>query len=144
MGVAAAVVRRAVPPAGERGGAIVGLVLDLTRSRKELLAENAFLRHQLVIPVPQGEAADAVRWRLARASPRRCCDGIALVWARCSKPKSLPKPRLPSKLIALIKRMAMENRTWGAKWIHGELLKLGIEVAKSAIQLQQQVGRAAT
>jgi hypothetical protein len=42
MGVAAAVVRRAVEPAGEGSGAIGGLVLDLTRSRKELLAENAF------------------------------------------------------------------------------------------------------
>ncbi len=48
IGVAAAVVRRAVTPAGERSGAIGGLVLDLTRSRKELLAENAFLRHQLL------------------------------------------------------------------------------------------------
>jgi putative transposase len=30
--------------------------------------------------------------------------------------------------------MAMENRRWGAKRIRGELLKLGIEVAKSTIQ----------
>jgi hypothetical protein len=44
MGVAGAVVRGAVAPAGQRSGAIGGLVLDLTRSRKELLAENAFLR----------------------------------------------------------------------------------------------------
>jgi hypothetical protein len=38
--VAGAVVRRAVRPAWEQG-AIGGLVLDLTRSRKELLAEKA-------------------------------------------------------------------------------------------------------
>ena len=56
------------------------------------------------------------------------------LWARRSKPKSPPKPRLAAKIIALIKRMAMENRTWGAKRIRGELLKLGIEVAKSTIQ----------
>ena len=30
--------------------------------------------------------------------------------------------------------MATENRTWGAKRIRGELLKLGIEIAKSTIQ----------
>jgi putative transposase len=30
--------------------------------------------------------------------------------------------------------MAWENRTWGAEWIRGELLKLGITVAKSTIQ----------
>jgi putative transposase len=30
--------------------------------------------------------------------------------------------------------MAEENRTWGAKRIRGELLKLGLRVSKSAIQ----------
>jgi hypothetical protein len=51
MGVAGAVVRRAVALAEGRSGAIGGLVLDLTRSRKELLAENAFVRHQLLVAV---------------------------------------------------------------------------------------------
>ena len=36
--------------------------------------------------------------------------------------------------MALIKRMAKENRTWGAERIRGELLKLGIRVSKSTIQ----------
>jgi transposase InsO family protein len=42
------VVRRALVPAAEEGP-IRGLVLDLTRSRRELLAENVFLRHQLLV-----------------------------------------------------------------------------------------------
>ena len=37
-------------------------------------------------------------------------------------------------LVALIRRMAKENRTWGAERIRGELLKLGIRVSKSTIQ----------
>lgn len=36
--------------------------------------------------------------------------------------------------MALIKRIAKENLTWGAKRIRGELLKLGIRVSKSTIQ----------
>jgi putative transposase len=34
----------------------------------------------------------------------------------------------------LIKRVARDNRTWGAEQIRGELLKLGVKVAKSTIQ----------
>src|ERR1700694_5364095 len=34
---------------------------------------------------------------------------------------------------ALIRRMSVENPLWGAPRIHGELLKLGIEVAQSSV-----------
>jgi hypothetical protein len=43
---AATVVRSALAPAG--AGAVRGLLADLTRTQ-ELLAENAFLRQQLVV-----------------------------------------------------------------------------------------------
>ena len=36
--------------------------------------------------------------------------------------------------IALIKEMAIQNRTWRAKRIQGELLKLGIKVSKEAVK----------
>jgi transposase InsO family protein len=41
---------------------------------------------------------------------------------------------LAEDIVALIKRMAKENRGWGAKRIRGELAKLGIQVSRSAIQ----------
>ena len=34
---------------------------------------------------------------------------------------------------SLIRRMSLENPLWGAAKIHGELLKLGIEVAQSTV-----------
>ncbi|MGA6998963.1 MAG: hypothetical protein WBZ22_22325, partial [Pseudolabrys sp.] len=42
------------------------------------------------------------------------------------------RPQIDTDLRALIRRMSMENPLWGAPRIHGELLKLGFEVAQSA------------
>jgi transposase InsO family protein len=57
------------------------------------------------------------------------------IWRRKSKRKGKGgRQPLAEDVVTLIKRMALENRTWGAKRIRGELLKLGIEVAKSTIQ----------
>jgi hypothetical protein len=39
----------------------------------------------------------------------------------------------PPQLRALIRRMSVENPLWGAPRIHGELLKLGFEVAQSSV-----------
>ena len=35
----------------------------------------------------------------------------------------------------LIRRMSIENPLWGAPKIHGELLKLGIDVAQSTVSI---------
>jgi putative transposase len=57
------------------------------------------------------------------------------VWKRKSKSTKKPgRPPLSDDVVALIRRMASENHTWGAKRIRGELKKLGIEAAKSTIQ----------
>ncbi len=45
-----------------------------------------------------------------------------------------PQPRSAAETSALIRRMCTENPLWGAEHIRGELLKLGIEVAKRTIQ----------
>jgi hypothetical protein len=44
------------------------------------------------------------------------------------------RPPLAPETDALIREMATTNRLWGAERIRGELLKLGIRVAKSTIQ----------
>jgi transposase InsO family protein len=43
------------------------------------------------------------------------------------------RPPIETDLRELIRRMSMENPLWGAPRIHGELLKLGFEVAQSTV-----------
>jgi len=43
------------------------------------------------------------------------------------------RPRFDSDIRAPIRRMSRENPLWGAPWIHGELLMIGIEVAESTV-----------
>jgi transposase InsO family protein len=62
-------------------------------------------------------------------------DLFRLLWRRKSKRKGRKgREPLSEDIVALIKTMANDNRTWGAERIRGELLKLGIQVAKSTIQ----------
>src|SRR5205809_6027678 len=43
------------------------------------------------------------------------------------------RPQIDAELRALIRRMSVDNPLWGAPRIHGELLKLGFEVAQSSV-----------
>jgi hypothetical protein len=43
------------------------------------------------------------------------------------------RPKIDAELRALIRQMSVDNPLWGAPRIHGELLKLGFEVAQSSV-----------
>jgi transposase InsO family protein len=43
------------------------------------------------------------------------------------------RPQIDAELRALIRRMSADNPLWGAPRIHGELLKLGFDVAQSSV-----------
>jgi hypothetical protein len=43
------------------------------------------------------------------------------------------RPRIDAELRALIRRMSIDNPLWGVPRIHGELVKLGFEVAQSTV-----------
>jgi hypothetical protein len=64
-----------------------------------------------------------VRWRRA---------GFRCYWRWKSRPQG-GRPQIETELRALIRRMSLENPLWGAPRIHGELLKLGFEVAQSSV-----------
>jgi transposase InsO family protein len=58
--------------------------------------------------------------------------GFRLYW--CWKSRSRGgRPKIPGEIRRLIREMSLANRLWGAPRIHGELLKLGIEVAQSTV-----------
>jgi hypothetical protein len=56
--------------------------------------------------------------------------GFRLYW-RWKSRSCGGRPRIPAEIRHLIRGMSLANRLWGAPRIHGELLKLGIEVAQS-------------
>jgi hypothetical protein len=54
-------------------------------------------------------------------------------WAKLSGRPSLGRLPVNAEIIALVRKMAAANPLWGAPRIHGELLKLGIEVAERTV-----------
>jgi len=59
--------------------------------------------------------------------------GFRSLWRRKSRPGP-GRPPLSAETVALIQRLAADNRLWGAERIRGELGKLGIRAAKRTIQ----------
>ena len=58
--------------------------------------------------------------------------GFRLYWRWKSRSRG-GRPRIAGEIRRLIRDMSLANRLWGAPRIHGELLKLGIEVAQSTV-----------
>src|SRR3984893_5151978 len=58
--------------------------------------------------------------------------GFRCSWRWKSRPQG-GRPQIDTELRGLIRRMSVENPFWGAPRIHGELLKLGFEVAQSSV-----------
>src|SRR4030081_438239 len=58
--------------------------------------------------------------------------GFRLYWRWKSRCRG-GRPRIPGEIRRLIREMSLANRLWGAPRIHGELPKLGIEVAQSTV-----------
>lgn len=141
---------------------IKGLFGDLIRTRRELIAENALLRQQLIIlkrhherPVltPQDRgllvilASQVRHWKdaLLLVKPDTLLkwhrQGFRLFWkVKSSRPTR--QPRLPAEAIHLIQEMARDNHLWGAKRIRDELLKLGYQTsARTVRKYMKQTGR---
>ncbi len=66
--------------------------------------------------------------------------GFRLYWHWCSR---AGRPRAERELRDLIRQMSKANPLWGAPRIHGELLKLGIEVSQATVAkyMMRRVGR---
>jgi len=58
--------------------------------------------------------------------------GFRLYWRWKSRSPG-GRPKVPIEIRRLIREMSLANRLWGAPRIHGELLKLGFQVAQSTV-----------
>jgi transposase InsO family protein len=124
------------------------------KSKSRLEAENAALRHQLIVLRRKvrspARLSNNDRWffvQLYRWFPsilevlkiirpetlvRWHRAGFRRYWRWKSRSRG-GRPQLEIELRGLIRQMSMENLLWGAPRIHGELLKLGFEVAQSTV-----------
>jgi putative transposase len=59
--------------------------------------------------------------------------GFRLFWRWKSRSRTPAKDDVPAEVKQLLRRMAEANVTWGAPRIHGELLKLGIEISERSV-----------
>lgn len=127
---------------------------DLSRSRSQLIAENALLRQQLIILQRQFKkpcftqsdrlwlvllASRVKHWKdvLLILKPETLLhwhrQGFRLFWKFRAHNRG-GRPKLSTETINLIQQMAKDNLLWGAERIRGELLKLEIKVATATIQ----------
>jgi putative transposase len=77
-------------------------------------------RHALVIVSP----TTVLRWQRRR---------FRAYWTRLSPRPLAGRPAVSRQIRALVVRMAQANPLWGAPRIHGELLKLGLDVAERTV-----------
>src|SRR5206468_7707330 len=131
-------------------------LIDLMRARATLEAEIWVLRQQINV--------------LRRAAPRRqsfgifdrlifvgiyrlfpkARDALAIVkpdtiirWHRAGFRAYGGRPTVPPDIRKLIHEMSIANPLWGAPRIHGELLKLGIDIGQTSVaKYMVKIGRA--
>jgi transposase InsO family protein len=133
---------------------LAAFVADLFKWRHRLEVENLFLRHQLNIALRRSPKRLQLRasdralmvwmtrmWPSLLGLTQVVQPATILRWQRSGfraywrwKSGGRPgRPRVERELRDLIRRMSEENPLWGAPRIHGELLKLGFEIAESTV-----------
>jgi hypothetical protein len=133
---------------------VLAVLASPFKSKSRLEAENAALRHQLIVlrRKVQGriQLTNNDRWFLVKLyrwfpstlqlltiirpeTPVRWHRaGFRGYWRWKSRSRG-GRPQIETDLRALFRQMSIENPLWGAPRIHGELLKLGFEVAQSSV-----------
>ena len=133
---------------------VLAVLASPFKSKSRLEAENAVLRHQLIV------LRRKLKGRARLTNNDRCffvwmyrwfptiLNVVTIVqpetlvrWHRAGfrrhwrwKSRSRGgRPQVELELRTLIRQMSVENQLWGAPRIHGELLKLGFSVAQSSV-----------
>ena len=133
---------------------VLAVLASPFKSKSRLEAENAVLRHQLIV------LRRKLKGRALLTNNDRCFFVWMYRWfptilkvVTIVQPETLVRwhragfrrhwrwksrsrggrPQVELELRTLIRQMSMENPLWGAPRIHGELLKLGFSVAQSSV-----------
>jgi hypothetical protein len=128
--------------------------LCFLRSRAALQIEVLALRHQLTVlqrsvKRPKWTAADRFLWAwlaefwrdwrstLVIVKPETVIGwhrkGFRLFWTWKVRRGQPGRPSISPDVRELIRKMSRENPLWGAPRIHGELLKLGIDIGETSV-----------
>jgi putative transposase len=121
---------------------------------RDLALENLALRQQLAIfkrrhPRPRLRSTDRLFWvwlskiwtgwreALIIVKPETVIawhrQAFRFYWRWLLRRKSIGRPRVSAEVRTLIKQMTQANPLWGAPRIHGELLKLGIDISERSV-----------
>ncbi len=124
------------------------------KSRRALALEHLALRHQLDVlrrnaKKPRLTNRDRALWvfllryladwreSLTLVQPETVIRwhrrGFRLYWKWKSRPRWPGRSKVPVDVRNLIRQMSQTNPLWSAPRIHGELLKLGIEVSQATV-----------
>ena len=134
---------------------LVASVSAILRTRAALQLENIALRHQIGVlqrsakKRPKLNAADRLLWvwlsrvwrgwrsALVIVKPDTVVawhrKGFRMFWTWKIRRGKPGRPAVPREVCELIRRMSRENPRWGAPRIHGELLKLGIDIGETSV-----------
>ena len=135
--------------------ALLAALCSVVRSRADLQLENLALRHQINVlrrsakKRPKLSSGDRLFWvclsRLWRdwrsmlviVKPETVVawhrKGFRLFWTWKVRHGQPGRPVVTREIRDLIRKMCRENPGWGAPRIHGELLKLGIDLGETSV-----------
>jgi putative transposase len=142
---------------------LLASLCSIFRSRAALELENLALRHQIGVlqrsarKRPRLTSGDRLLWvclcllwrdwrsALAIVKPETVVAwhraGFRLFWTGKVRRGRPGRPVISRELRDLIRKMCRENPGWGAPCIHGELLKLGIDIGESSVSKYMVRGR---
>lgn len=131
---------------------LLHFLVSFVRTRRDVAFENLLLRQQLAVLKETGARprlfqSDRSFWVLVSKIWPRWRDVLHIVrpetvirwhregfrrhWARRCRKRG--RPPIDPQIRALIRRMCEANPLWGAPRIHGELLKLGINISEAVV-----------
>jgi hypothetical protein len=141
-------------PFGPVFTALIASLSGYFRSRAALQLEILALRHQICVlqrsvKRPKLTAADRLLWAWLATAWRDWKSGafimkastvigwhrkgFRLFWTWKIRRGKPGRPTIPKQVRELIRTISRENPIWGAPKIHGELLKLGIDIGETSV-----------